>query len=173
MPATDTWGKLVAVATPGILVGLINTKAKREVGAPSAAWCGLPTSDYASSSSSPCRRENHLPETPAGSELAEINTATDVLSCNIPSRNSTTWSIPHQMLDLWLAGDERTRQTRRRWFKDNNKLRKRMLEDRAQHWFDELHHANESGLSVLAVVGTGHLVGDNSLLNPSTTTDIR
>lgn len=99
--------------------------------------------------------------------LAEINTATDeaFMQHTIEELNDMV-KFSHQMLDLWLAGDAKgLAKLVADGFKDNNKLRKRMLEDRNQHWFDELHHANESGLSVLAVVGTGHLVGDNSLLN--------
>ncbi|MBR5839997.1 MAG: TraB/GumN family protein, partial [Victivallales bacterium] len=70
------------------------------------------------------------------------------------------------MLDYWLDGNAKgLARLVADGFENNNDLQKLMLEDRNRQWFDKLHSANQQNMSVLSVVGAGHLVGPDSILN--------
>lgn len=74
-------------------------------------------------------------------------------------------AFTQHMLQIWLRGDaDGLAALICSGFEGNNALQKRMLQTRNRNWFQQLHAANHDGKAILSVVGAGHLVGDNSLL---------
>ena len=99
--------------------------------------------------------------------LASINPETDEIFIQHTIRELADMAkFSHEMLDYWLDGNAKgLARLVADGFENNNELQKLMLEDRNRQWFDKLHSANLQNMSVLSVVGAGHLVGPDSILN--------
>ena len=99
--------------------------------------------------------------------LASINPETDeVFIQHTIHELADMAKFSHEMLDYWLEGNAKgLAKLVSDGFENNNELQKLMLEDRNRQWFDKLHSANAQNLSVLSVVGAGHLVGPDSILH--------
>ena len=99
--------------------------------------------------------------------LASINPETDEVFIQHTIRELADMAkFSHEMLDYWLDGNAKgLARLVADGFENNNELQKLMLEDRNRQWFDKLHSANLQNMSVLSVVGAGHLVGPDSILN--------
>ena len=99
--------------------------------------------------------------------LASINPETDEIFIQHTVKDLADMAkFSHEMLDFWLEGNAKgLAKLVEDGFENNDSLQKLMLEDRNRQWFNKLHNANAQNLSVLSVVGAGHLVGPNSILN--------
>ena len=99
--------------------------------------------------------------------LASINPETDEVFIQHTIRELADMAkFSHEMLEYWLDGNAKgLARLVADGFENNNELQKLMLEDRNRQWFDKLHSANLQNMSVLSVVGAGHLVGPDSILN--------
>ncbi|HQL09001.1 MAG TPA: TraB/GumN family protein [Lentisphaeria bacterium] len=98
--------------------------------------------------------------------LSSINSASDdEFIQNTLAEIDNMPAFTQHMLQIWLRGDAAELAALiSSGFEGNNALQKRMLQTRNRSWFQQLHAANHEGKAVLSVVGAGHLVGDNSLL---------
>jgi uncharacterized protein YbaP (TraB family) len=98
--------------------------------------------------------------------LSSINSASDdEFIQNTLAEIDNMPAFTQQMLQIWLRGDAAELATLIcSGFEGNNALQKRMLQSRNRNWFQQLHNANHEGKAILSVVGAGHLVGNNSLL---------